>query len=397
MKVNHKLELLDQFDDAAFALMMDEYAEAEGERLRMEFEEATRAGLTPAKPDSLDEKCRKQIRREFGKQRRREYAARGKSLALRAAACILVALCISATLIMSVEAIREPFWRAITKEYGGYIDLNQNGLANSEEQSDDILQAISNDPLFLDKPADYNCISAIDDNGRLNAIYEKDDGTQIMIGVFYQTADGMLMEEDEYTRHITRDGYTMSYRCDDLVKEMVWFDSKIESTFYVSSETASDEDIYSFSSALIKHYYDARCIEAEVSPDALAGVLPSEYQQNNYYLVQGLPLYTYHDVSQTVDTYINVLVSRLNASSSIDTKGGMVETVLAGYDAIFLKDTPNDGVEDYGMVWFDTERELQFDCFTKNLSEEDHLALCEYLAEYYKNVTLPAVSTVIWD
>ena len=45
MSENKKLELLDQYDDVTFALLMDEYAEEEGARLRKEFEEYIRREL----------------------------------------------------------------------------------------------------------------------------------------------------------------------------------------------------------------------------------------------------------------------------------------------------------------------------------------------------------------
>lgn len=69
MSENKKLELLDQYDDVTFALLMDEYAEEEGARLRKEFEEAQAAGEVFDTSDALDEKCLQMIHRDFAKKR----------------------------------------------------------------------------------------------------------------------------------------------------------------------------------------------------------------------------------------------------------------------------------------------------------------------------------------
>ena len=68
------------------------------------------------------------------------------------------------------------------------------------------------------------------------------------------------------------------------------------------------------------------------------------------------------------------------------------EMIIADFEAAHMT-----GVDEFMTMWYDLERELAFQFYTRCMPEEDHLALCEYLAEYYKNVTLPAVSTVIWD
>lgn len=72
MSENKKLELLDQYDDVTFALLMDEYAEEEGARLRKEFEEAQAAGEVSDTSDALDEKCLQMIHRDFAKKRGKE-------------------------------------------------------------------------------------------------------------------------------------------------------------------------------------------------------------------------------------------------------------------------------------------------------------------------------------
>lgn len=387
--MNHKLELLDQFDDAAFALMMDEYAEAEGERLRMEFEEATRAGLTPARPDSLDEKCRRQIRREFGKQRRREYAARGKSLALRAAACILVALCISATLIMSVEAIRVPFFEYITSHYDGYnvIDYGESTphesvMSNTEDY----------DPIFKFLPAGFETIVADNQNGRVNALYMDHQGSTIVISMSHWDGGYSFPPEDETHTYVQIAGIQPLYITENG-RSMMWGSVELETFFTISADMLPEDKFMELCRNIIELYQNAECVAGDMPENALLPVLTDDFQEVYCENTDGLLSCMYET---STAKYICFYIAHMEGVRAYDTEDTIVtDTTVSDYDAIYIKDTID--TEHTMMTWFDEDRNIDFTCITDGISESDFLNLCEYLAEYYKNVTLPAVSTVIWD
>ena len=69
MSTEKKEDLIEQYEDAAFALMMSNYAEQEGNRLLQEFEEAKARGEVPAVPEELDKKCRKLIHKAYQTER----------------------------------------------------------------------------------------------------------------------------------------------------------------------------------------------------------------------------------------------------------------------------------------------------------------------------------------
>ena len=92
MSENKKLELLDQYDDVTFALLMDEYAEEEGARLRKEFEEAQAAGEITDTPDALDEKCLQMIHRDFARKRGRENVRKIIQMTSKVAVAVMVSL-----------------------------------------------------------------------------------------------------------------------------------------------------------------------------------------------------------------------------------------------------------------------------------------------------------------
>lgn len=57
--------LIEQYDDAVFALLMDEYAEESGAELLRRFQEEADAGLVPEIPGELDRRCMDLIDDEF--------------------------------------------------------------------------------------------------------------------------------------------------------------------------------------------------------------------------------------------------------------------------------------------------------------------------------------------
>ena len=70
MSDQRKQQLVEQYEDLALSMLMEDYAQAEGERLLREFEEAERNGELPEMPEELDRKCRNLIETSFAKQAR---------------------------------------------------------------------------------------------------------------------------------------------------------------------------------------------------------------------------------------------------------------------------------------------------------------------------------------
>lgn len=62
--------LIEQYDDAVFALLMDEYAEESGAELLSRFQEEMDAGLIPEIPEELDQRCVDVIDAEFRTRKR---------------------------------------------------------------------------------------------------------------------------------------------------------------------------------------------------------------------------------------------------------------------------------------------------------------------------------------
>lgn len=243
MNVNHKLELLDQLDDAAFALMMDEYAEAEGERLRAEFEADMRAGLTPPMPEGLDEKCRKQIKAEYGRARWAEYGARARKMAVKAAAVLLIGLGIAAATVMSVDALRIPFIYFI-------IDRGTFSVINSEPTQDSC-ESIG-DPIFGLLPKGYttNYFHCSDDGIYYTSGYQNDDGSVILFDMIPGNATYLFDTENAECSNISVQDHPVI-----LVKkegyQAVWKDEAETTIFSFYSSNLSEQEMISTISSII--------------------------------------------------------------------------------------------------------------------------------------------------
>lgn len=124
MSENKKLELLDQYDDVTFALLMDEYAEEEGARLRKEFEEAQAAGEVSDTSDALDEKCLQMIHRDFAKKRGKDNVRKFIRMTSKVAVAVMVFLGIVTTTVMSVDALRIPMFNFIIEYFDGFAAIS---------------------------------------------------------------------------------------------------------------------------------------------------------------------------------------------------------------------------------------------------------------------------------
>lgn len=396
MNVNHKLELLDQLDDAAFALMMDEYAEAEGERLRAEFEADMRAGLTPPKPEGLDEKCRKQIKAEYGRARWKEYGVRARKMAVKAAAVLLIGIGIAAATVMSVEAIREPFWRFITKEYNVSTVFDFDDNAKNEDDSVKHIDPIeTEDPVFMLVPAGYRCVSFETENGRIRSRYETEDGEYITFSMYFDSNNSEVeFMEDDYNKNITLLGkkarfHTNGYSPEDpQYMEIEWVDQKIETAYRVVTNGMDEVHFTLFCESIIKSFSTLTIDQPSVVPDAMREILPADYEQYHSNSLYGLLYCIYGNGEKTA--ILNMFKMGGELSTYVQNPV-ITEQTIAGYEATVMN-----GNEEIETLWYDEDRELVFCVNTLYMSEEEHLLLCEQLAEYYKNVTLPVVSTVIY-
>lgn len=215
MTDKRKQELVEQYDDAAFALMMDEYAEEEGEKLLKEFEAAMAAGEVPDVPESLDERCRNSIKSEFAKRHRKTKLTRFRHIAAKAAVVMLVLVGVAATTIGSVDALRVPFLNFWVEHFERHSTFAFDD-SESPQSDRDLLS-----PLI---PDDYQPIVVQeDDNGLSTLVYQNSNDQFIQFAVtladgeFKYDSEDAIYEELKLLNH-------RAYLLEENGYQMIWLD-----------------------------------------------------------------------------------------------------------------------------------------------------------------------------
>lgn len=114
--MDEREKLRERYDDAAFALMMDECAEADGEAFLAEFRAAAEAGEVPEIPADMDRLFRDTIKREYAGRERKVRFKQFKRAAARVAIAVFAVIGVLSTLILSVDALREPLFKYLRIE-----------------------------------------------------------------------------------------------------------------------------------------------------------------------------------------------------------------------------------------------------------------------------------------
>lgn len=247
MSENKKLELLDQYDDVTFALLMDEYAEEEGARLRKEFEEAQAAGEVTDTSDALDEKCLQMIHRDYAKKRGKDNVRKIIRMTSKVAVAVMVFLGLMTTMVMSVDAFRIPVLNFFIEQYEHYSSLQLNNNAQSE---DSIIEA---EYLLGLLPDGYYKTSETSVPKVKISIYENDSGeivqfsiTQTDGGYNIDTEDALISEIvlGEYKGLLLeKDGY-----------QAIWYDTE-NSIVYNLRATGLERNMFlEICNSVVKYY-----------------------------------------------------------------------------------------------------------------------------------------------
>lgn len=173
MNDNRTQHLQEQYEDALFALLMEEQAQENGEKLLEEFQAAQDNGLVPDMPQKLDEKCRNTIRRHFAKKKAAAQIQHFLRTTGKRVALFVAVMYISSALLLSVDAIREPVFNFFIDVHNRYITFNPNPTEAKELLADgSILSGLV--------PNDYYVRQFVEkSNGHFYIDYKNDNGASI--------------------------------------------------------------------------------------------------------------------------------------------------------------------------------------------------------------------------
>lgn len=135
MGSDRRQQLQEQYEDAVLALLMDEYAEAEGAQLLREFEELEAKGAIPELPAELDKKCKKIIDSAFRRQKIKLLLKQAGRFATKVAVVALAILGLSTATVLSVDAFRAPVLNFIMDRSGKFSKVAFSDDVEAETDS----------------------------------------------------------------------------------------------------------------------------------------------------------------------------------------------------------------------------------------------------------------------
>ena len=248
MNEQKKQKLLEQYDDAAFALLMDEYAEEEGARLMAEFEAAQAAGQVPQMPAELDEQCRRMIRRDRAKKRGKQAARSFRKVAVKAAVAVLVFIGLMTTVVLSVDALRVPVLNYFIQlsETSGIIDF---GNAHSKQPTSD---SFPHDLI----PDGYTEVHSELKNGLPTCMYANAEGFLILFDITHSHGKFAFDTDDAIVEEIVFNDCVAFYICKNTTLQLIWFDEDNQFTYSCTCDGLTEDDFFSFCNAIADRYMD---------------------------------------------------------------------------------------------------------------------------------------------
>lgn len=192
MEDKHRQQLLEEYEEAALKLWMDEYAELEGERLWEEYQEAEKNGEVPEIPEELDKKCKQLIHSSLKKKKRKQAFAQFMRSASRIAACLCIILVCSSAVVLSVEAFRIPVINFFLRLENRYTSLSfSDPIVDAESLADELKQLSG-----VAIPSGYKLFKQdVNESGSIFLFYLNENNENISILV--NPADGAFNYDTE--------------------------------------------------------------------------------------------------------------------------------------------------------------------------------------------------------
>ena len=229
-------KLMERYDDAAFALMMDEYAEAEGEALLAEFRAAAEAGELPEMPEELDKACRNTIRKEYARRERRVRLRQLRRAAARVAVAVFAVIGILSTLVFSVEAWRVRVTDFFMRQTNQYTEISTKEDAFVEHETDPmkILCGLV--------PEGYTECDRLEDTDMSYIMFANEKGDTILLDIFTPGFSLSLDTEDAVTYELMV-GDTGVMVIEKHGYSLVWNDEREYIYIYRTSALSKEEAI----------------------------------------------------------------------------------------------------------------------------------------------------------
>lgn len=217
--------LREQYEDALFKLLMDEFSEKEGQLLTAE-NNRLKSDEDFVVPDGLEARCEKTISNIFTAKKRKKSLQNAKKVLSRVAVVVLVTGLVFGTLFSSVSAFREAIYKVLVNDESVNTDI---GFKESNVTSGfgNPIDVPSGEYLPSWLPEGYILISYEKDEFQSIATFGNDSGNKIY---FYEVNNGPVLgvdtEEADSMEKISINGYDGLVVVKGAKISITWVDDK---------------------------------------------------------------------------------------------------------------------------------------------------------------------------
>ena len=236
--MTRKEALRERYEDALFALLMDEYADAEGKRLEEE-NEALQNDPEAAVPESVRRHCMRTIRRCFAARRARSAGRVAAKLLNRVAVVVMVGV-----MFFTVAFAASPEFRANTLNL--VIDVfgegTTFGLRENERSTGNLSSKVHIELNWV--PDGFKLVEYDPDTfGGEEYVYMNNDN-ELTVSLLGSQAEVTLDTENAQVSSININGYSATQIIKDDVTQLIWADEQQGFLIYIYSfGTTPLEDI----------------------------------------------------------------------------------------------------------------------------------------------------------
>lgn len=242
--MDERERLQERYDDAAFALMMDECAENDGEAFLAEFRAAAGAGELPQISEDMDRCFRDTIKREYAGRERKIRFKQFKRAAARVAVAVFAVIGILSTVVMSVEAWRVPLFSFLHREHDEFTSIRftepmePSGVPSLMNASAALFEGML--------PDGYTKVSETITEKVCLVAYQNDDGKIAQIGITPSGGEVRLDTEDAIVTEI----FLADYKAVLMEEEgycVFWHCEKADVLYTIQADALTKEEILEIS------------------------------------------------------------------------------------------------------------------------------------------------------
>lgn len=371
-----KLQL--QYEDAVFALLVDDAAQAEGEEL-LALNERLKANPDAAVPEELDIKCREAIRDAFRKEQ-----AKKRAVSFKKTAKLLLTAALIAAVLFTVAYAAVPEFQVMVKNLVLTLtetdDSTHMGLRPGNDPNSSSLSDVT--PYSIPEVQDgYTLVEeyCFDKPTYRLYWYESDDGNYYTVQLIASNETAVVSVDTENAQSVTDiviNGYSGIRVLKNGTVHIVLADTDRSVFIAVFASALPEEQVIEMARAI--RYVPP---EAAVSPEN-TGVYRYSLPQipDGYTLIEEYgfeyPTYRAYWYEASDGNHITVSIESSNKSEvvSVDTESAqsVTDIVINGYSGICVL---KDGTVQ--IVWADTDRSVFLAIFASDLPEEQVVKMAQ--------------------